>query len=234
MSDGAQATQRVALVTGAASGIGGAVAGALSRSGWKVATVDLRNSTSDLPLIADVGDPAAVTEAVEGVEAEFGRVDLLVTAAGYHEFVAAGDLDADRWERMLRVHLGGTYNLCRAVLPGMLGRASGDIVTISSELALSGGEEDCHYASAKGAIIGLTKSLALEVADRGVKVNCVAPGPTDTPLLASRWRSPEYLQTLPLRRLVTPEEVAQTVLFLAEEGEYFCGQVLSPNGGAVI
>ncbi len=116
----------------------------------------------------------------------------------------------------------------------MLGRASGNIVTISSELALSGGEEDAHYASAKGAIIGLTKSLAVEVADRGVKVNCVAPGPTDTPLLASRWRSLEYLQTLPLRRLVTPEEVAQTVLFLVEEGGYFCGQVLSPNGGAAI
>lgn len=210
------------------------MAGALSKSGWKIATIDLKESESDLPLIADVGERAAVTQAVEQVKTELGQVNLLVTAAGYHEFSAAGDLNPSRWEQMLRVHLGGTYNVCQAVLPGMLGRADGNIVTISSELALSGGEEDCHYASAKGAIIGLTKSLAVEVSDRGVKVNCVAPGPTDTPLLASRWRSPEYLQTLPLRRLVTPEEVAQTVLFLVEEGEYFCGQVLSPNGGAVI
>ena len=137
---------------------------------------------------------------------------------------------------MLAVHLGGTYNSCAAVLPDMLERRTGHIITISSELALAGGDADAHYAAAKGAIIGFTKSLAVEVAGRGVRVNSVAPGPTDTPLLEpdSPWRDPAFLQTLPLRRLVRPEEVAETVLFLAEEGDYFCGQVISPNAGAVI
>jgi NAD(P)-dependent dehydrogenase (short-subunit alcohol dehydrogenase family) len=108
------------------------------------------------------------------------------------------------------------------------------MITISSELALAGGEGDAHYTAAKGAIIGLTKSLAVEVAGEGVRVNCVAPGPTDTPLLASPWRDEGYVETLPLRRLVRPEEAAEAVVFLAEEGDFFCGQVLSPNAGAVI
>jgi 2-hydroxycyclohexanecarboxyl-CoA dehydrogenase len=137
---------------------------------------------------------------------------------------------------MLAVHLGGTRNACIAALPGMLERRNGRIITISSELALAGGERDAHYAAAKGALIGFTKSLAVEVASRGVRVNSVAPGPTDTALLEpdSPWRGPAFLETLPLRRLVRPEEVAEAVLFLAEEGNYFCGQVISPNAGAVI
>ena len=137
---------------------------------------------------------------------------------------------------MLDVHLGGTRNACAAVLPGMIESGRGHVITISSELALAGGENDAHYAAAKGAIVGFTKSLAIEVADTGVRVNSVAPGPTDTPLLGqdSPWRAPDYLRTLPLGRLVMPEEVAEAVLFLAEEGDYFCGQVLSPNAGAVI
>jgi 2-hydroxycyclohexanecarboxyl-CoA dehydrogenase len=122
------------------------------------------------------------------------------------------------------------------VLPGMLDAGSGSIVTISSELAISGGEGDAHYVAAKGAVVGFTRSLGEELAPRGVRVNSVAPGPTDTPLLApdSPSREPDYLATLPLGRLVTPEEVADSVLFLVEEGTYFAGQVISPNAGAVI
>ena len=93
---------------------------------------------------------------------------------------------------------------------------------------------DAHYTATKGAIIALTKSLAVEVASEGVRVNCVAPGPTDTPLLTWPWRDEEYTETLPARRLVRPEEVAEAVVFLAEEGDFFCGQVLSPNAAAVI
>ena len=225
-----------AIVTGAASGIGAAVAARLADRGWKVAGVDLRESETDLPLTADVTDAAAVREAAERAERELGPVSLLVTVAGYYEMVPVSDISVDAWRRMLDVHLGGTRNACAAVLPGMIERGEGRVITISSELALAGGEEDAHYAAAKGAIIGFTKSLAAEVADRGVLVNSVAPGPTDTPLLApdSPWREPAYLETLPLRRLVSPEEIAETVLFLAEEGDYFCGQVLSPNAGAVI
>jgi NAD(P)-dependent dehydrogenase (short-subunit alcohol dehydrogenase family) len=146
------------------------------------------------------------------------------------------DITADQWRRMLAVHLGGTANLARATLPSMLGEGDGAFVAITSELAVGGGAEDAHYAAAKGAILGLVRSLAAEVAPRGVRVNAVAPGPTDTPLIGpdSPWRAPEYLATLPLRRLVTPEEVALCVAFLLDEGTFCVGEVLNVNAGAVI
>jgi 2-hydroxycyclohexanecarboxyl-CoA dehydrogenase len=227
---------KVALITGAASGIGAEIVTLLSKRDWRVAGLDLRGPKTDLSLIADVADPAAVRAAVDQATRELGPISLLVTVAGHYEMLSISEIRRERWHRMLAVHLGGTRNACMATLPGMLEEGRGHIITISSELALAGGDEDAHYVAAKGAIIGFTKSLAAEVAGRGVRVNSVAPGPTDTPLLApdSPWRDPLFLESLPLRRLVRPEEVAETVLFLVEQGDYFCGQVLSPNAGAVI
>jgi 2-hydroxycyclohexanecarboxyl-CoA dehydrogenase len=228
--------RKVALITGAASGIGAEIAALLNKRGWKVAGLDLRGSETDSSLITDVADPAAVRAAVDQATRELGPISLLVTVAGHYEMLPISEIGIERWHRMLAVHLGGTRNACAAVLPGMVERGKGHVITISSELALAGGDEDAHYAAAKGAIIGFTKSLAVEVAGRGVRVNSVAPGPTDTPLLEpdSPWRDPAFVETLPLRRLVRPDEVAEAVLFLAEEGDYFCGQVISPNAGAVI
>ena len=228
--------RKVALITGAASGIGAEITALLSKRSWKVAGLDLRGSQADLSLIADVADSAAVRAAVDQATRELGPISLLVTVAGHYEMLPISEIGIERWHRMLAVHLGGTRSACMAALPGMLERRSGRIITISSELALGGGDGDAHYVAAKGALIGFTKSLAVEIADRGVRVNSVAPGPTDTPLLDpdSPWRDPAFLETLPLRRLVRPEEVTEAVLFLAEEGDYFCGQVISPNAGAVI
>jgi 2-hydroxycyclohexanecarboxyl-CoA dehydrogenase len=226
----------VAVVTGAASGIGAAVGRLLSERGWRVAGIDLNPSQTELSLQADVSDLDAMRGAAERVAAELGPVSALVTAAGVYEIVPVAEIDDERWRRMLSLHLGGVANALWAVLPGMLAAGEGAVVTISSELAISGGDGEAHYAAAKGAIIGLTRSLGWELAPQGIRVNSVAPGPTDTPLLAadSPWREPAYLDTLPIGRLVTPEEVAQTVLFLIEEGTYFAGQTLSPNAGAVI
>jgi 2-hydroxycyclohexanecarboxyl-CoA dehydrogenase len=227
----------VAVITGAASGIGAACAGLMRRSGWRTAGIDLNPSDTDLSLQADVSGRAAITDVVDQVAQRFGRIDLLVTAAGYYEEgIDVAEISHEQWDRMLAVILGGTVNAFTAVLPHLLARGEGSIVAISSELALAGSATDLHYVAAKGAVLGLVKSLAVEVAETGIRVNAVAPGPTDTPLLApdSLWRKPEYLATLPLGRLVTPQEIAHAVYYLATEGAMYCGEVLSPNAGAVI
>jgi NAD(P)-dependent dehydrogenase (short-subunit alcohol dehydrogenase family) len=226
----------VALVTGAASGIGAAVARRLQASGWHVAGLDLRPSETELSLEVDVTDRAAVSEGTERVVGELGPVSALVTAAGVYEMLPFEEIDESAWGRTIAVNLGGVVNACWAVVPGMLASGRGAIVTISSELALAGGGEEAHYVAAKGAVLGFTRSLGAELAPSGIRVNSVAPGPTDTPLLepSSPWRQPAYLETLPLKRLVTADEVAETVAFVIEEGTYFAGQTISPNAGAAI
>jgi 2-hydroxycyclohexanecarboxyl-CoA dehydrogenase len=227
----------VAVITGAASGIGAACARLLGEHGWRTAGIDLNQSGTDLPARVDVTDRPGVAAAVDAAAARFGRIDLAVTAAGYYEEgIDVAEITTAQWDRMLAVILGGTVHTAAAVLPHMLARGQGAIVAISSELALAGSATDLHYVAAKGAVLGLVKSLAMEVAQTDIRVNAVAPGPTDTPLLApdSLWRRPDYLATLPLGRLVTPEEIAHAVYYLATEGSMYCGEVLSPNAGAVI
>jgi len=227
---------RVAVVTGAASGIGAATMFELKDRGWKVAGFDLKPATSDLDCIVDVSNFASVAEAVSQVEAQLGPIEAVVSAAGHYEIIPISDIDQVKWQRMLKVHLGGAFNLARTILPLMVARKSGAFVGVTSELAIGGGDQDSHYAAAKGSIIGLIRSLAIEMAPHGVRVNGVAPGPTDTPLLAadSPWRDPEYLATLPSRGLCKPEEVALIAAFLIESGTFAVGEIISPNSGAVI
>lgn len=229
---------RTAVITGAASGIGAAITRELIARGWTVAGLDLNPSPSaSLSRTVDMTDSAGVAEAIRSIQEECGTIDAAVSAAGYYELAPVSELTTSQWQRMLRVHLGGLFNLSRAVLPSMAAAQDGSIVAISSELAVGGGGlGDAHYAAAKGAILGLVRSLAAEFASKGVRVNAVAPGPTDTPLLAadSPWRDPDYLATLPIGRLAAPEEVALCVAFLLESGSYVVGETINPNSGAVI
>ena len=237
MITGDTVARKIAIVTGTASGIGAATAAELESRGWRVAGFDLRPSPQcSFNLCVDMADPDAVAAAVSRVEQELGHVSAAVSAAGYYEMIPISHISRDQWSRMLSVHVGGMLNLSRAVLPAMQEAGDGAIVAITSELAIGGGAEDAHYAAAKGALIGLVRSLAVESAPHGIRVNAVAPGPTDTPLLAadSPWRAPEYLATLPLGRLTSPEEVALCVAFLLSEGTFLVGEILNPNAGAVI
>ncbi|WP_341952754.1 SDR family oxidoreductase [Salinibacterium sp. TMP30] len=236
MSDDSS-TRKVAIVTGAAGGIGAAAAAELESRGWIVAGFDLRPSPQCFfDACVDMSDPEEVKAAVVRVERELGPIAAAVSAAGYYEMMPVSDITLDHWRRMLAVHVGGFVNLSRAVMSGMIAAGSGSIVAIASELAIGGGSHDAHYAAAKGAMLGLVRSLAAESAPSGIRVNAVAPGPTDTPLLAadSPWREPEYLATLPLGRLSSPEEVAICIAFLLDEGTFCIGETLNPNAGAVI
>lgn len=227
---------RSALVTGAASGIGAAVASRLLAEGWEVVGFDLAESRTTVSVTGDVTDEGALHDAVARAEVECGPIEALVTCAGHYEMTPFSEIEEEDWLRMVHVHVGGLVNATSAVLPLFESRRRGHIIAISSELGLSGGNGDAHYCAAKGAVIALVKSLAVEVAPQGILVNSVAPGPCDTPLLPpeSPWRRPEYLATLPLGRLVTPEEVAASVQFLIEHGSFFSGEVISPNAGALI
>lgn len=226
---------RAAVVTGAASGIGAACAAAFRRDGLAVAGLDLVPADGcDLALVADVSDCAAVEHELARAEEKIGEIDAVVTAAGHYERQPITAIGVEAWRRMLAVHVLGTVNVLRVLVPGMLERGRGRVCTIASELALVGEPEAAHYAAAKGAIVALTKSLALEAAPRGVQVNCVAPGPTDTPLLVPEERTPEYVASLPLGRLIRPDEVAEAVRMVVLDEHNLVGQVISPNAGAVI
>ncbi|TDC69138.1 SDR family oxidoreductase [Actinomadura sp. GC306] len=229
--------ERVALVTGAASGIGAALVRELAGRGWTTAGLDLTPAEDAHHSVGvDVADPAQVSASIKRIEREMGPVEAALCAAGHYAIVPVSDIAWSEWQRMLHVHLGGVVNVCRAVAPGMVERGEGAIVAVTSELAIGGGTAEAHYTAAKGAVIGFVRSLAAELAPAGVRVNAVAPGPTDTPLLPanSPWRRPSYLQTLPAGRLTAPEEVALAAAYLVEDATFCVGEILSPNAGAVL
>ena len=240
---------RHALVTGGGSGIGRAVAQHLARDGAAVTVLDLdaggaRAVVEALAaagarahaVVADVSEAAAVAAAVADARRALGAVHILVCCAGIAGFAPLLEMTAAQWERMLAVHLTGTFTAAQAVLADMVAARWGRIVTISSVGGLRGGPNLTHYAAAKAGVIGFTKALALEVGMHGITANAVAPGLVDTPMLRGSGIPAtvleQSLRQIPVGRLGTPEDVAAVCAFLASpEAEFITGQVLSPNGG---
>ena len=241
---------RVVLVTGAGSGIGRAIAEKLAKDGERVVVNDLRDDSAEEVVAGikeaggeaagatgDVSDPEAVERIVEVARESFGPVEVLVNNAGFLQQKRFVDLTVEDFDRMIAVHLRGTFLCTSVVLPEMLSRGQGVIINVASQLGQIGGVELCHYSAAKAGIIGLTKSLAREVSAQGVRVNAVAPGPINTELvlgLSEEWRANKAAE-LPLGRFGEPHEVADTVSFLASDGAaLYVGQTLGPNSGDVM
>lgn len=244
-------TSRTAVITGAASGIGYGIAVAFAREGADVAVVDLVDEHTAQPVLdvvrshgrravfvqADVADESDVASMAERVLAEFGGVNILVNNAGIFTQALVQDMRVADWDRVLAVNLRGTFLCTRALLGQMLERGSGRVINIASQLGQIGGVEVAHYAASKAAVIGFTKSVAREVAHRGVLVNAIAPGPVNTPLLdneTENWRSAK-LAELPLGRYGDVAEITPTAVLLAsDDGSFYVGQTLGPNGGDVM
>jgi 3-oxoacyl-[acyl-carrier protein] reductase len=242
---------RRALITGASRGIGAAIALAFADEGCDIAfchlgdgekaaevkrAIEDRGRTSFVA-DCDVSDEVAVPVMVAGARKALGGIDILVNNAGHSAEKSFEDLSVKDWDRMIAVHLRGTFLASRACYGAMCKRGWGRIINIASQHALKGTLGKVHYCAANAGIIGLTKALAREGAPSGVLVNAVAPGPVETDLLgglSDEWRA-AILAELPLGRFAGPEEIAPTAVMLASEGgAYYVGQTLSPNGGDIM
>ena len=239
---------KTALVTGASSGIGAAVATALAANGATVWVNHPDEATADsaeavVTSISESGGAAQTIQADVSNESDVlamfstlgsGPLDILVNNAGIAHSSPVETLDVEDFDRLIGVHLRGTFLCTRSALKMMYAQNSGRIINTASQLAYIGAPGFSHYTAAKGAILSFTRSLALEIGDRPITANCVAPGATMTPILAD---VPEDIlegirQNIPAGRIAEVEDIVGTYLFLASDAaEHFRGQCLSPNGG---
>jgi 2-hydroxycyclohexanecarboxyl-CoA dehydrogenase len=238
---------KIAVVTGAASGIGRATAEALAATGATVVVADinreqgekvaaaLREQGSKAEFMAvDMTDPQSIAAFAHAVLERFGTVDILVNGAGWGRTHPFWEGSAELWDKLIALNLVGPMTLVKELLPPMLTRKSGHIVNIASDAGRVGSLGETVYAGAKGGLIAFTKSLARETARYGINVNCVCPGPTDTPLLAAvpEGHLEAFKKAIPMRRFAEPSEVADAVVFFAgPHSTYITGQVLSVSGG---
>jgi 2-hydroxycyclohexanecarboxyl-CoA dehydrogenase len=237
---------KIAVVTGAGSGIGRAIALQLARDGAAVSVWDLNRKGAEetatqieyaggraIACAIDASSEARIGEAVVRTRAELGPVTILVNNAGITGFCAFQNIAVDVWERMIQVNLTGPFLCTRAVLPDMLAAGWGRIVNISSSSAQSGAPAMAHYVASKGGVIGLTKALAVELAAKGITVNNIPPGFVDTPMLrASPVDVDAAAAVAPMKRPGKPEDIAAACSYLVSEAaNYVTGHTLSVNGG---
>ena len=242
----------VSLITGAGSGIGRQTAVSLGQAGDAVAVADIDSDAAQRTVDAivgtggiaaayalDVADAAHVADVASNVARDLGPVERTVNLAGILGFADIEHITDEDWARMMAVHAGGTFHVCRAVLPGMVQRRRGAIVNVASVFALRGQPGAAHYAAAKAAVIAFSKSIAREKAPFGVRVNVVSPGPVDTPFFGRGMTGDELdaarrerAKTIPLGAIARPEQVSAAIVFLLGEGAtHMTGQVVPVDGG---
>jgi NAD(P)-dependent dehydrogenase (short-subunit alcohol dehydrogenase family) len=245
-------TDRVAVITGAASGIGLASARDMAAEGARLALIDrdagaLAEAAASLPadcpvisLVGHVGDEATVDEHVGVIASEWGRIDVLVTAAGFSNGTGVPDTSLDDWNAVIATNLTGTFLWCRAVLPLMQAQGAGAIVLVGSQLAFAGGRSNAAYLASKGAIVSLARSMAIDHAQDGIRVNVVVPGATRTPMLerafsrsGDREAASEAARARhALGRFGEAQEIARAILFLAsDDASFTTGSCLMADGG---
>jgi 3-oxoacyl-[acyl-carrier protein] reductase len=248
---------KTAIVTGSGRGIGKAIAEMLASLGANMAITDIdgqiSQKTADLirsqgfkaiSVQGDVTQLADVKRVVKKTAEEFGSVDILVNNAGIMGLQSFTDITLDEWNRMLQVHLTGSFLFSQETIPYMKQNNGGKIINIASNWGQRGEAGSVHYSAVKAGIIGFTKALAREMAPHGILVNAVAPGPIETDMIEEEARllhtTADQIRSnlttkIPLQRLGTVRDVAVSIAFLAgETGNFYCGQVLSPNGGEVM
>lgn len=242
---------KTAIVTGGGQGIGRAITLRLAKEGCRVAILDLKPEAAretaalagdaDVRVHeADVGDHEAVRAVVAKIEAELGPIWLLVNNAGWDQPMPFLETDPALWDKIIRVNLYGPLNLHHAVCPRMAAAGGGRVVNIASDAARVGTSNEAVYSACKGGLISFTKSMARELARKGVLLNAVCPGPTNTPMMASvlgtgedavKWKE-AMVRGIPLRRMGEPEDYAGIVAMLAsDDGAYITGQTISVSGG---
>lgn len=260
--------KKIALVTGAGSGLGKATAQLFAQGGARVIVTDISQRRAEavaeeingssrrkraLALRADVAKKEEVDTVMQEARKRFGPINILVNNAGIAQVKDFLDISPEEWQRMLDVHVKGTFLCTQAVIPDMVAANWGRVINTASVAGMVGGPQNAHYAAAKAAIIGFTRSLALEFARSGITVNAVAPGLIDNILPAvqgtaegstvagsiSRTKAEQvmqfFLRRIPMRQLGRPIDIAYAHLYLAsDEAAYVTGQVLSPNGGYVM
>ncbi|MBN9739284.1 MULTISPECIES: 3-oxoacyl-ACP reductase family protein [unclassified Pseudonocardia] len=247
-------SNRTAIVTGGAQGIGRGIATTLGSHGFRVAVADLNLEAAQetvsaitdaggtaVAVQADVTDTDSVAAAVKTVTDELGPVEIAVNNAGWDDFMKFVNTSEDFWDRILDINFKGMLRVCHAVVPGMIERGFGRVINIGSDAGRVGSSLEAVYSGAKGGTIAFTKTLAREVATKGVTANTVCPGPTDTPALRkfadnSGQDASKVLEgmtrAVPMKRLALPDDIAAAVAFFASDAAgYVTGQTLSVSGG---
>ncbi len=242
---------QVAIITGASRGIGRGIALEMAKRGAVVVGLYARNQEMAENTLGeieekggvarfyrcDVRDPVIVNEVAGKVLDEFGEVDILVNNAGVHQHLKSWELSLEDWKEVLDINLTGMFIVSRAFIPKMMEQRSGKIVNISSCVAYTGTDHEVHYAASKSGVVGLTKSLALELALHNINVNAIAPGyiETDMVVFDSEEQRGRTIETIPKRRLGQPEDIARAVAFLcSDDADYITGEVLHVNGGLLM